>query len=172
MTGPEATEGLMLEQNWAYKVTVLADRIGRHVAVRVEAASGLNLSQWRVLAAVADRPGRTASEVVAMTPMDKGIVSRAVGFLVERGLLERRASSRDARRSHLFLTDAGQRIHAGIVGELNRSGASGLSTATPEAREALIGLLDAFIAAYPPGPVREMGTPGPAGLQPPAEAGE
>ena len=72
---------------------------------------GLNLSQWRVLAAVAEQPGRTAVEVVRITPMDKGIVSRATRGLLDLGLIRREASQLDGRLSHLFLTDAGADLY-------------------------------------------------------------
>ena len=78
----------------AYQVTVLADQIARRTSSVVKRYE-LNLSQWRVLAAVADKPGRTSAEVVTITPMDKGIVSRATKALLTMGLLTRVASQSD-----------------------------------------------------------------------------
>ncbi len=89
-----------LDDAWIYKVAVLADLVASRVLKAVQSVSSLNLSQWRVLAALADKPGRTASEVVAITPMDKAIVSRAAASLVDQGLVERRASATDGRVSH------------------------------------------------------------------------
>ena len=98
---------LRLDHYWPYQITVLADRIGRRTT-RIVKERGLNLSQWRVLAAVAEMPGRTAVQVVRVTPMDKGIVSRATRGLLDQGLLRREASQTDGRLGHLFLTDEGQ----------------------------------------------------------------
>jgi len=70
-----------LDHFWPYQVVVLADQISRYTVSIVKAEAGLNSSQWRVLAAVADKPGRTAAEVTTVTPMDKTIVSRAVNSL-------------------------------------------------------------------------------------------
>ncbi|MEE2756530.1 MAG: MarR family transcriptional regulator [Myxococcota bacterium] len=101
---------LKLDQFWPYQVTVLADRIARRTSAIVK-KHGLNLSQWRVLAAIAEQPGRTAVDVVTMTPMDKGIVSRATRSMLDKGLVERVASQSDGRLSHLHLTADGDRLY-------------------------------------------------------------
>lgn len=112
LSSSPAPEGaIRLDEYWPYQVTVLADLIARRTAMIVKREAGLNLSQWRVLAAIAERPGRTAAEVVAMTPMDKGIVSRATKALLAAGLLIRQASQDDGRVSHLFLTEKGEALY-------------------------------------------------------------
>lgn len=143
--GPPVLE---LERTWLYKVTVLADLGARRVSEVVGRVCGLNLSQWRVLAAIADRPGRTSREVVDVTPMDKGLVSRAVGLLVERGLVERRTSPEDGRRAPLHLTPSGTATYREIVAELDATGASGRTLLTGAEEERLLALLDTAIARY------------------------
>lgn len=106
-----AVDALKLDRYWPYQITVLADRIARQTSTIVKREAGLNLSQWRVLAAIAEKPGRTAAEVVTMTPMDKGIVSRATKGLLTGGYLVRHASQADGRVSHLFLTEAGVALY-------------------------------------------------------------
>lgn len=105
---------MRLASYWPYQVTVLADQIARRTSAVVKRYE-LNLSQWRVLAAVADEPGRTSAEVVTITPMDKGIVSRATKALLEMGLLTRVASQSDGRISHLYMTDQGQHLYSTIL---------------------------------------------------------
>jgi DNA-binding MarR family transcriptional regulator len=138
-----------LEQNWLYKVAVLADRIARHTSQLATEAGGLNLSQWRVLVAIADRQGRTASEVVELTPMDKGIVSRAVTALVARGHLRRQASETDARRTHLYLTETGQAVYDRISTELQSSGAHPDDVLKRTDITALNHLIDEALSSYP-----------------------
>ena len=101
--------GFSLADFWPYQVTVLADKIARRTT-KIVKEHGLNLSQWRVLAAIADVPGRTSAEVVGITPMDKGIVSRATKALLDMGLIRRLASQSDGRVSHLHLTTAGSEL--------------------------------------------------------------
>ena len=145
---PESPEKLSLEESWAYKVTLLADLIARNMARAVQNVSGLNLSQWRVLAAIADRPGRTVSEVVAITPMDKGIVSRAVSSLVESGLLERSASQKDGRISFIHLTNAGLKVYELILTEIDQNKASGRNLLTDAEEKKLLDDLDELISHY------------------------
>lgn len=111
----DARRVLKLDSYWPYQLTVLADRISRHTAAIVKRQGELNLSQWRVLAAIAEQPGRTAAEVVTVTPMDKGIVSRATKALLAAGLLVREASQGDGRISHLFLTKQGEALYQALV---------------------------------------------------------
>ena len=125
MSNTSDTPVLKLEESWAYQVTVLADIVSRRMSELVGAHSDLNLSQWRVMAAIADEPGRTASQVNEVTPMDKGIVSRSARTLIEKGYAERRPSNTDGRAGHLHLTTAGQNVYGHIVEALSTTGADG-----------------------------------------------
>ena len=137
-----------LEQEWAYKVTVLADLVYRRVSTTVQQESGLNISQWRVMTAVADKEGRSASQVADMTPMDKGIVSRAVSTLVEKEMLERRASSTDGRLSLLYLTEAGKDLHQKLSHAMAEDGTDGLTLLDDESDTRFIEMLDEVINRY------------------------
>jgi DNA-binding MarR family transcriptional regulator len=104
-----------LDNFWPYQAVVLADQISRYTYSVVKSKAGLNLSQWRVLAAVAGKPGRTAAEVTAITPMDKTIVSRAVSSLIDAGLIKKSPTKDDKRRLSLRTTAAGQTIYEKIA---------------------------------------------------------
>jgi len=108
-----------LDRFWPYQVVVLADQISRHTMTVAKDKAGLNLSQWRVLAAIAEKPGRSAAEVTAITPMDKTIVSRAVSSLIESGFIIKSIHKHDKRCSHLDVTPKGRQTYAQIAGELN-----------------------------------------------------
>ncbi|WP_051279734.1 MarR family winged helix-turn-helix transcriptional regulator [Hellea balneolensis] len=110
---------ITLDDFWPYQAVVLADQISRHTLSVVKAEAGLNLSQWRVLAAVAEQPGRTAADVTAITPMDKTIVSRAVSSLIEEGLISKISDVNDKRRSSLSTTQSGQDIYTRVAARLN-----------------------------------------------------
>jgi DNA-binding MarR family transcriptional regulator len=99
---------IRLDSFWAYQVVVLADQVSRYTLEVVRSEADLNQSQWRVLAAVADKPGRSAAEVTAVTPMDKTIVSRAVASLIKDGLIKRTPNKEDKRVGALEMTQLGQ----------------------------------------------------------------
>lgn len=105
---------IRLEKFWPYQAVVLADLVSRQTAAILKEHSDLNLSQWRVLAAVAEKPGRASAEVVSVTPMDKGIVSRAAASLVTQGILKKIGDNSDKRRSRLYLTATGEQLYAKI----------------------------------------------------------
>lgn len=143
---------ITLNEFWPYKIAVLADLISRHTMTILRAHGDLNLSQWRVLAALGDKDGRSAAEVVAMTPMDKGIVSRAVTSLVTQGFLKRVEDTHDKRRRELFLTKSGKTHYDMISKDLQM-----LLKAMPHNSEdttKLITSLDAYIQT-----LKEQGKP-------------
>ena len=110
---------IILDEFWPYQAVVLADQISRYTLSVVKAEAGLNLSQWRVLAAVAEEPGRSAAQVTAITPMDKTIVSRAVSSLMTMGLITKISDTADKRRSSLSATSTGRDIYVRIAQRLN-----------------------------------------------------
>jgi len=111
-----------LEEFVPYLISVLADLTARETSDIARHAGGCNLSQWRVLAAVADKPGRTAREIAEMTPLDKAIISRAISALIDRGFLERKHSTEDRRTSHLYLTDRGREKFSEMFLRVNEMG--------------------------------------------------
>lgn len=115
----KSTPHIVLDDFWPYQAVVLADHISRYTLSLVRAEANLNLSQWRVLAAVAEKPGRTAAEVTAITPMDKTIVSRAVSSLIALELITKVSDNADKRRSSLSATCAGDAIYKKVASHLN-----------------------------------------------------
>lgn len=133
---------ITLETFWPYQVTVLADEVSRYTMDIVKSVVDLNQSQWRVLAAVADKPGSTAAQVTAVTPMDKTIVSRAVNSLIELGYIAKTADSDDKRRLSLLPTDTGLQHYKIVATKLNAAMQIPFSSSmTPEA---LVDMIKAY----------------------------
>lgn len=105
---------LSLDAFWPYQAVVLGDLISKHTHGLLKDIGEVNLSQWRVLAAIGDSPGLSAAQVVAKTPMDKGIVSRAVTFLMDGNYIRRKSDATDKRKTALFLTSKGKNLHTKI----------------------------------------------------------
>lgn len=127
-----ASSPINLDSFWAYQVVVLADQVSRYTMEIVRTEADLNQSQWRVLAAVADKPGCSAADVTAVTPMDKTIVSRAVASLIKDGLIKRTPSAKDKRRAVLEMTEIGAEryglISKKLAETLNAESLNGQST--------------------------------------------
>jgi DNA-binding MarR family transcriptional regulator len=74
----------------------------------------LSLNAWRVMVVLASHPGVAAREVVDHTGLDKMSVSRAIASLARDGRVVRAADPTDARRTRLWLSDAGQALYRTI----------------------------------------------------------
>ncbi|OMQ16423.1 hypothetical protein A7K94_0202630 [Modestobacter sp. VKM Ac-2676] len=74
---------------------------------------GLGTNDWRVISALAIRPGATASEISDFVAMNKAIISKSVGVLTDRRLI---VQVEDTGRSRqLFLTPAGAEMHDAML---------------------------------------------------------
>ncbi len=139
---------IALDEFLPYLVARLSDKVTKRTAAIAKNVDGLNLSHWRVLAAVAEAPGRTAQDVVAMTPMDKGIVSRAVKTLLNEKLLVRKASQTDGRIGHLHLTAKGERVYAQLAGDIREVEALMLSALDDDEAATLKRLTKKLMGAF------------------------
>jgi DNA-binding MarR family transcriptional regulator len=114
-----------------HELSVTAGRSSRLLAQRLEAAFGLSIAEWRVLAAVGRFDIITPSAVAEHTDMDKVKVSRATASLVAADLLEQGPAPHDGRARLLRLTRKGRLVHDGIT-PLARAMESQLATGLSE----------------------------------------
>jgi DNA-binding MarR family transcriptional regulator len=80
---------------------------------------GLDVRALRVLRAICDAPGATATEVKENTLIEKTLLSKMVADLVNKKLVRRRIHPDDARHYQLWPTSSGQRTRmlSDTVGE-------------------------------------------------------
>ena len=114
----KTSPAITLADFWPYKAVFLADQIGKFTRNIARETADLNLSQWRVLAAIAEKSGTTAADVTAVTPMDKTIVSRAVQSLIILELIEKSRDNHDKRRMTLIATQKGNELYKDIADQL------------------------------------------------------
>ncbi len=136
-----APAALKLSDFLPFRLSVLSNTISRRIAERYQAAFGLAMPQWRVMAVLGETPHLNATKVAERTAMDKVAVSRAVSALVSRGFVRRLAVPDDGRRAALALTAEGEAVYARIVPmalEMERDVTAALSAAERDALEALL----------------------------------
>jgi homoprotocatechuate degradation regulator HpaR len=73
-------------------------------------AHDLTEQQWRVLRVLAEHAGLTMGDLAGRAALLKPSLSRIVGRLEERGLVERAREEQDLRRARLTMTMAGRRL--------------------------------------------------------------
>jgi DNA-binding MarR family transcriptional regulator len=81
---------------------------------------GLDVRALRVLRAICDAPGATATEVKENTLIEKTLLSKMVADLVEKKLVRRRIHPDDARHYQLWPTKSGERTR-GLSDEVGKA---------------------------------------------------
>ncbi len=133
---------LDLEHFLPYRLSVLSNRLSRHIAAFYEDKHGIGITEWRVIAVLARHPGLSARDVAERTAMDKVAVSRAVSALLDAGRLLRKTDGDDRRRSVLSLSRAGQRIYDDVAPKAIAYERQLLSALSPDEQKALERMLD------------------------------
>lgn len=90
---------------------------------------GLGRAHHRVLYFVSRQPGLNVSELLRLLNVTKQSLSRVLGELTKRHLVELRTSTQDRRQRLLFLTEEGAKLEAALFSDLR----SRLSAAYAEA---------------------------------------
>jgi len=124
-----------------FRLNRLADRMSAELARIYRARHALEVPEWRVLATVGAERGCTAQFIVASSGMHKTRVSRAIGDLLGRGLIERAASARDRRELPLRLSASGRRLYAQLVPLVLAREAQLLSSLSEAERRGLLAAL-------------------------------
>ena len=96
--------------------------------------SPFSLPEARVLYELFSRKDATASEIAAALDLDQGYLSRLLQQFEKRGLVARKTSKDDARRSHLSLTAHGRKTFAPLNVRSQRDAAD-LLAGLPEAEQ-------------------------------------
>jgi DNA-binding MarR family transcriptional regulator/N-acetylglutamate synthase-like GNAT family acetyltransferase len=151
----------MAAKSNATKVTAEIDHVRRfnrfytrHIGLldRHYLDSGFSLAQVRVLYELAHRDGLTASDLSQELGIDAGYLSRILLRFEKTGLIARKTSEQDARRSHLLLTGKGRKTFAPLQSRSTRDIGRMLDALTPEDRAQVIGAMQRIERLFAPEP--------------------
>lgn len=106
---------LALERFLPYRLSILSNRVSTIIASTYKDKFALSVTEWRIMAVLAEYPGVSADEVSVKTQIEKSILSRAISKLLRRKLITREFDADDRRRSILALTDTGLAVYDEIV---------------------------------------------------------
>jgi DNA-binding MarR family transcriptional regulator len=129
---PDDGDKLILSEFIPYRVVFLSRLISQQLSAAY-ADKGLSVPEWRVLAVVSQSDAMAARDVVALTPMDKMAVSRAVTSLEKKGLIQRSTAS-DRRVNELYLSETGREVFARAASSALAFEKELLEALTPEER--------------------------------------
>lgn len=118
MALPPAWQLLGLE-HLPYHLLLLARMIDRRSARDLQ-KHGLSLAEWRVLAFVGVAGPASASTIGKSGEIDRAEISRAVGRLEAKGLIERRPDENHRKRFIISQTGAGETLFRKVRDERRR----------------------------------------------------
>ncbi len=95
-----------------FRVHALASSLFKGGQQYYGAKFGVGIPEMRLLSNLGTEGALTASQMVALTAMDKGLVSRLLSALHERQLVTATAPASDPRRRTWELTEGGQKLVA------------------------------------------------------------
>ncbi|HWL79695.1 MAG TPA: MarR family transcriptional regulator [Roseomonas sp.] len=127
----------------SYRIHQLANALSRGAAARYRREFDVSLMEWRTIALLGDFAPMSLKDLARQSGLDKGLASRVVGGLVERGLV-RRGTAADARELALSLTPAGRKVFRGLMrsaGERDAAFRAALTEAEMECLDSAIGKL-------------------------------
>jgi DNA-binding MarR family transcriptional regulator/GNAT superfamily N-acetyltransferase len=105
------------------------------------AASPFSLTEARVLYEIRQRAGATATDIARELGLDAGYLSRMLRRFQKLGLIRRKISPEDARRSFLSLTERGHKAFAPIEARTQREVAAMLARLNGARQDDLVGAL-------------------------------
>lgn len=105
---------LPVDDSIFFKLVRVVNLTARPFSDSIGKAHRLTLNEWRVLLVLANHPRVVASEVAAITGLDKMSVSRAIAGLERQGRVVRKVDAGDRRRMLLRLSAAGERLYERI----------------------------------------------------------
>lgn len=115
-----------------YLLNRAGSRIAESYSRRLKQEHGITLAMWRVLASLHHRNGQRVGELAEMTTIEVSTLSRLLGTMQRKGLLERRrpavhAADSDARTVAIFLTPNGRALTEEAIPQALRYEASALA---------------------------------------------
>ena len=103
--------------------------------------SPYSLGEMRVLYEIAHRGARTATDIMRALDLDAGYLSRVLRNFEKRGLITRKTSAQDARRSELALTARGAKTFAPFERRSQQQAGAMLGKLKPAQQATLVGAM-------------------------------
>jgi DNA-binding MarR family transcriptional regulator len=116
---------------FGYRMAVLANWYRGPGYKRIEKEFGLTEPECSALFCIGHSAQMSATDVCAITGRPKNSMSRAIGLLLDKGLVEREVDSVDGRKKRLKLTSLGQQTYQQIVPIFQESEMNIVSPLTP-----------------------------------------
>lgn len=98
-----------------FRLGQVQNRLNAQAAHVLRARSSLSLTEWRVISLINAAGRASAAELLRVSRMDKGQLSRTVKSLVAKGIVNGEVETGTRRQTVLSLSADGKRLHDRIV---------------------------------------------------------
>ncbi|NMG27776.1 MarR family winged helix-turn-helix transcriptional regulator [Aromatoleum evansii] len=133
----------------AYLLAQASSRISREFHREVE-ASGLSVTEWRVIASLAGSDGESIGTLAQLALTKQPTLSKVVQRMEAEGLVERNGARRDRRQTLVRLTRKGRELADSLCARALRHQQAVLEPFGHDNAALLIGMLKDLIALHPP----------------------
>ncbi len=129
-----------LERTLTYQLHQLSRLIDRRLNFSDLERINLNASEGRTIAILGYYGSVSVMQLARLGNLDKSHASRAVVTLVDKGIIEKRSDSRDARAFVLLLTEEGKVVYSEIVDLIIKRNEIAMRTLTLREKQALFSI--------------------------------
>ncbi|UTW11402.1 MarR family winged helix-turn-helix transcriptional regulator [Marinobacterium rhizophilum] len=140
-----APDQVQLERFVTYRISTLANMLGRQMERFLNQQFGISLPDWRVLATLGRFKEMSVRELAAESKMDKALVSRVASRLAKQQLIDSQPHPEDGRLVVLTLTPAGRDMYHAIIPHAMKRHQKLLGSLAPEEIPALDQILNKLL---------------------------
>jgi DNA-binding MarR family transcriptional regulator len=140
--GQNLTVGMAQEIHISYQITIAANLMAFGSSTRNFKQFGLNVGEWRILAALPRTGPLTAGQIVEIVGQDKANVSRSLTGLSEKQLIVKMPNPKHKRSPIIWLTHAGLELYEHIVPVFTEQAEMFCAVLTKKEKDSLCRLLD------------------------------
>ena len=133
---------LKLEYFLPFRLSLLSNTVSANIAATYQDKFAISMSEWRIMAILAEYPDLSADEVCQRTQIEKSVVSRAVARLLKRHMIIRQIDDDDRRRSILRLSETGLSVYDEVMPIAENFEKKLIAKLSKQERLTLLSLLD------------------------------
>lgn len=133
---------LKLESFLPFRLSLLSNTVSANIAATYQDKFAISMSEWRIMAILAEYPDLSADEVCQRTQIEKSVVSRAVARLLKRHMIIRQIDDDDRRRSILRLSETGLSVYDEVMPIAENFEKKLIAKLSKQERLTLLSLLD------------------------------
>jgi DNA-binding MarR family transcriptional regulator len=139
--------GLPVEQFLTYRLHALHTALNRQAIDILGRVCGLGLPEWRVVALLGNGATLTARKIGQVAAFDKGLLSRTLAALEQRGIIATSRDARDRRLVKVTLTAKGLAIYDQTIPHMQARQRALMAALNKSEQAVVFPIIDKLLAA-------------------------